>query len=214
MTRDERVAHGGQQWPFTSQPAEPRLPMVEIAAMPPDVLATVDDIESKIGLCPNIIRTLALAAGCVSSLHDLINDINTRQALSMRRREILILYVSKTIGGRYEWIQHEPLARREGLGDDEILALRNLNTRADCFLVEEKAMLRYAEEVMKVGKATPHAFATLRAHFSPQEILEITLDLGIYRMLSEITENAETPLDPPFASPLLDGVLEERRRAQ
>jgi alkylhydroperoxidase family enzyme len=214
MGRDEQELLGEREWPFAPKPAEPRLPMAETADMPPDVRATVSGIESQIGYCPSIIRTLALASGCFSSLKKFLDDINARQTLSPRRREIAVLYISRLVGGRYEWIQHEPLARRAGLGDDEILALRDLDTAADCFPVEEKAMLQYAEEVTRISKATPQTFAALREHFSPQEIVEITLNLGIYRTLSEITENAETPLDPPFASTLLDGVLEERRAAK
>lgn len=203
-----------EQWPILDEPAEPRLPLAELADMPAEVLETVRDIESKIGRCPSVVRTLALATGCLSSLHALLNDINTRQSLSMRRREILVLYISRSRNGRYEWIQHEPLARRAGLGDPEIHALRGLDITADCFPPDEQALLGYVHEVTTLGKATRQTFDTLREHLSPQEIVELTIDLGFYRMLSELTENAETPLDPPFASTLLDRVMEEQRTSR
>lgn len=187
------------------------MPMAEAASMPPDVLEAVGEIEAHVGFCPNIIRTLALASGCFPSLYRLLNDVNTRQRLSRRHREIIVLYTARTTGGRYEWIQHEPLARGAGLGALEIDALRRLDIDAECFSPADKVVLRYAEEIGARGKATSETFLALRERFSPQEIMELMLNLGIYRMLSEITENAETPLDSPFSDVLLDRVLEEQR---
>jgi uncharacterized peroxidase-related enzyme len=72
-----------------------------------------------------------------------------------------------------------PGARKSGITDDEIKAVEAGND--ELFAPAERAAIAYARELTKTAHADASA-AELRAHFSDEQIVEITLVIGISNM--------------------------------
>jgi 4-carboxymuconolactone decarboxylase len=117
-------------------------------------------------------------------------------------RELAILRVASRNGADYEWAAHEPLGRQAGLGDE---AIRSVSARprsagtpgasgasgsADSsdggLSPAQRAALAYAD-AMTVQVAVPdEVFDAVRAHFSEREVLELTVTVATYNMVSRV----------------------------
>jgi 4-carboxymuconolactone decarboxylase len=105
-------------------------------------------------------------------------------------RELAILRVASRNGADYEWTAHEPLARRAGLGDEAIAAIR-VGDVADASIDDaltpaQWAALTYAD-AMTVDVSVPdEVFGAVRAHFGEREVLELTVTVAAYNMVSRV----------------------------
>ena len=63
------------------------------------------------------------------------------------------------------------------------------------FDARERAVLQYAEEVTRDVRARPETFEALRNHFDSQTIVELTVTVGFYGMVSRILENMQVELE-------------------
>jgi 4-carboxymuconolactone decarboxylase len=110
-------------------------------------------------------------------------------------RELAILRVASRNGADYEWAAHEPLGRQAGLGDEAIESVRagtpgaygGSGGAADGGLSPAQwAALAYAD-AMTVHVAVPdEVFDAVRAHFSEREVLELTVTVAAYNMVSRV----------------------------
>ena len=88
--------------------------------LPEDVRATLASLPPL-----NVFRMMAAAPASFRPLLDLALSILVKAELPARDREIAVLRVAHVTGSKYEWTQHERLARNLGLGDREIEAIRS-----------------------------------------------------------------------------------------
>jgi 4-carboxymuconolactone decarboxylase len=107
-------------------------------------------------------------------------------------RELAILRVASRNGADYEWAAHEPLARQAGLGDEAIRSVSAGTPGADGapgaggLSPAQWAALAYAD-AMTVHVAVPdEVFDVVRAHFSEREVLELTVTVASYNMVSRV----------------------------
>jgi alkylhydroperoxidase family enzyme len=113
-------------------------------------------------------------------------------------REIAILRVGHLCNSEYEVINHERVARLIGFSEERLGAL--VPGRAqDVFTDQEQAVLAFADEVVRDGGASEAAFDRVAAFMSPAEMIELTVVIGVYTMVSQICatfdiESEETPI--------------------
>jgi 4-carboxymuconolactone decarboxylase len=107
-------------------------------------------------------------------------------------RELAILRVASRNGADYEWAAHEPLARQAGLGDEAIESVSAGTPGADGapgaggLSPAQWAALAYAD-AMTVHVAVPdEVFDAVRAHFGEREVLELTVTVATYNMVSRV----------------------------
>lgn len=63
------------------------------------------------------------------------------------------------------------------------------------FTEQEKAALRFAEEVTKLGEPTIDGFALLKQHFPPDQLVELTFLVGFWNMWNRFTETFKVDLE-------------------
>ena len=115
-------------------------------------------------------------------------------------RELAILRVARlTPHAEYEWVQHVPIARAVGAGDDQVAALERDDIEADCFDAAQRAVLRFTTEVVRDACASDETFEELSALTPPREIVELLLVIGQYMMLARVMATLELELDEPAA---------------
>jgi hypothetical protein len=83
-----------------------RIPLVDVESAPEEVQKILLSLPVKL----NIFRMMAHATTSVRPLMQLGTSILTSQKLDPELREYAILLGAKAFNGRYEWIQHVPIA--------------------------------------------------------------------------------------------------------
>ena len=75
--------------------------------------------------------------------------------------------------GRSRW--------RPGLTQEQVDALRDWRPKAQLFDEKQKALLAYLDELLlNKGEINDAAFAGMEQHFTPQEIVELTMSATSY----------------------------------
>ncbi len=100
-------------------------------------------------------------------------------ATPRRLLELVILRTAETVGSDYEINQHRPLMKLCGYSDAQIAAVASWRG-SDLFDEKQRSLLAYVDEVTHGGDVADATWATLTRHFSPQEIVEITMTAGSY----------------------------------
>jgi alkylhydroperoxidase family enzyme len=99
---------------------------------------------------------------------------------------------AQVIDSDYVWARHLPLAAACGVTETQIQELAHwLDSSA--FTSAEKAALGFAEKAA-LRLPVPHDdFAALRRHYSPREIVEITMLVGNYVSTAIFIQALELP---------------------
>ncbi|MBJ7403894.1 MAG: carboxymuconolactone decarboxylase family protein [Bradyrhizobium sp.] len=178
-----------------------RLPLIDPETTSGDIRASFDRMPVKL----NIFRMMAHAEANMIPAMRLGNSILHKQKLSAVNRELLILQAAQLEGGAYEWRQHVPIALGVGCTQGQIDAVERADYDADALSEAERALLKFGREVVENVRVAEATFASARAHFSDQEIVESIVALGFYMMMARLTEATETDLDPAAGMKVYDG---------
>lgn len=113
----------------------------------------------------------------------LLGAVRTGLTLPSDLREAIILRVAVLNDADYEWDAHEPVARRAGLGQDQLDDLRAGRPPAG-FDPARLVALEHAEVMTRSITVPDELFERLRACFDDREIVELTLLTATYNMVS------------------------------
>ncbi len=115
-------------------------------------------------------------------------------ALDARRREIAVLRVAHATDARYEWAQHEQLARNVGVSDEEIRAIGGEDPVIS--LDEEGNLIcRVADEVSRDVRLSDEALEQIIDRYGPREASELILLVSYYNMVSRFLESTRVELE-------------------
>ncbi|GAA4227324.1 carboxymuconolactone decarboxylase family protein [Actinomadura meridiana] len=116
-------------------------------------------------------------------LQDLGAALRFRTAFTEREREIATLVVAARLRSDYEWCAHRPLARRAGLGDDEIDALRD--GRAPMLAdVRERVVYEAARQLAAEDDLGDAVFTEAVATLGRAAVVELVTLVGYYKALA------------------------------
>ena len=179
-----------------------RLPLVDPKTAAPPVRKLLEALPVQL----SIFRLMAQAETCFRPLVSLGSAILSRQELDPRLRELVILQAAQLTPGRYEWVQHVPIAEAAGASAAEIAAVERGDWSADVLDAGTSAALRFGADTLQHAKVSDELFAEMRSHFSPREIVELVLTLGYYSMLARLTEVAELEIEEPAGTRVVDAL--------
>jgi alkylhydroperoxidase family enzyme len=94
-------------------------------------------------------------------------------------RELAIVRTAQIAGSEYELNQHIPMALAAGSTRAQLDALADWQ-RSALFDDRQRAMLAYVEQVARGGEVDDATFDALAQHFTPQEIVELTVAVASY----------------------------------
>jgi alkylhydroperoxidase family enzyme len=94
-------------------------------------------------------------------------------------RELAIVRTAQIVGSEYELNQHIPMALAAGSTRAQLDALENWRS-SELFDERQRAMLAYVEQVARGGEVDDATFDALAQHFSPQEVVELTVTVASY----------------------------------
>ena len=179
-----------------------RIPYPDLDKLPPEAR----EMLARLPAPTNIFNMISHAESCLKPVMKLGGTLLGKLKLDPKLRELCLLHAVNLVGGEYEWVQHEPIARDLGASDAQIAALRINDGSAFCFSPSERAALRFTREVAMDVKASEATLATARMHFGEREIVELIVLAGFYTMLARVTETLGIENDPPMGSALVKGI--------
>jgi alkylhydroperoxidase family enzyme len=115
-------------------------------------------------------------------------------------REKLILRTAWLCRCRYEWGQHVEVARRAGVGDDEIV---RVTQGPEAFPgARDQLLLRACDELVAGATLGDDTLAALREVLDARDVTELVILVGHYRMLAGLLNAAALPLDADMEAEL------------
>ena len=169
----------------------PRIPYADPATLP-------DAVRNSLARAPiNVVRMMAGASEGVFDGFTKFSGASYGPASSLPPplREIAILRVGYLSHAPYETYQHEAGARNAGLADGQIEAVKHGGEHVEALDEVQQAVLTFTEDVVKNVKASDANLAAVRKHLSDKQVLDLTLLIGLYMMVSRFLETAGVELD-------------------
>ena len=119
--------------------------------------------------------------------------------LSLREREIIIDRTCALSGCEYEWGVHVAVfAEPAGLTAAEVAAPAGQGD-AGRWAAPERALIRTAEALHARATLNDEEFAELSAHYDAEQILEVLMLCGFYRMVAYVANGLALPGEPGAA---------------
>lgn len=160
----------------------------------------LDSVQTKLGMTPNIIRTMANSPAVLQAYLGFGAALGTG-ALSARLREQIALVVAETNKCDYCLAAHAAIGKSVGLSEEAILNSR----RAESSNGKEEAALRFAGTIVRErGRARNEDLAHLRqAGYGDGEIAEIVANVAINLFTNYFNHVAGTEVDFPKVGDLV-----------
>jgi 4-carboxymuconolactone decarboxylase len=131
-----------------------------------------------------LLHSPALADGWNS----LLGAVRGATSLPADIRELAILRVAQLNGAEYEWHAHEPVARRAGLTDPQLAAVRDAggagSDGVDALTAVQRAALAYTDAMTRHITVPDALFDTLTDFLDQRQIVELTATVGTYNLVS------------------------------
>lgn len=161
------------------------------------VVRTFDAIQDKLGIVPNMMRTMAQSPPVLEGYLALSGALS-RGLLPAALQEQIALAVAESNGCNYCLSAHTALGRRAGLSDDALAASRE-GRAADA---KANAALRFALAVLqRRGGVTDEEFTRVRAAgFSDAEIAEVIAHVALNVLTNYFNRAADTEIDFPLVT--------------
>lgn len=157
--------------------------------------------EERGGTLLNLYRMLLNSPPVAEGWLALLTAVRQQCALPALYRELVILRVAVLNDAPYEFGVHVPFARREGMTEAQIEALRGLaagvpGETAGMFDPVMCAVLRYVDSMTREIHVPDEIFAAAAAHFPTREMVELTVTVAAYNMVSRFLEALHMDPEP------------------
>lgn len=147
----------------------------------------------------NVYRTMAHHPALLRAWAGLRDHVVVRTTLGRELSEVAILRTGLRLGSAYEWNQHVARARKCGLSDARIGAIRG---EPSAMAPVDGLIARAVDELFHSSRLTPATAAELAGAVGKQGVLDLMATVGFYATLGFILNTFATPLDDDIAEEL------------
>jgi len=171
-----------------------RVQKMETKNASPEIKQIFERIESSGNPVLNIFKVAGNSPKIGRDFLRLGTAILRKGVLDPALRELAILRVGNLARATYEWTQHVPIGLETGLSQQQIDAINHWNA-SSLFSDKEQAILQYTDEIAENIRVSDETFSKLKNAFNDQEIVELTITIGYYGMVSRMLEALEVELE-------------------
>jgi len=162
-----------------------RVPNVTRESIPENQRASFDEIVQERGEIPSggPGSVMLNAPEVAKRALGLALFLRTETSLEPRIRELGMLVAARENDCQFIWNAHAPSARRAGLRDDIVDALRDKKDLPN-LAADESAVVEYGREFFRTRRVSQANFDAALAQFGVLGLTELTNLLGCYAMLA------------------------------
>jgi alkylhydroperoxidase family enzyme len=171
-----------------------RVSLVEKEQAEPLVKDLYEKNQSKSGRVLNLWKVMGHCPYIGLNFQRLGNSLLRGEELPARLRELAVLRVGYLAQSEYEFRQHSVIALQSGVNQRQIDAIPHWADSPE-FTDEERAVLKYTDEVTQDIKIRDETFARLRSFLGEHAIVELTTAIGYWGMAARILVALEVELD-------------------
>ena len=144
-----------------------------------------------------LFRTLAVHDEMASRMRPLGAGILGHGRVDPREREIVIHRTCARAGAEYEWGVHVlAFGKPLGLTDQQIAATVNGSADDPAWSEKDAQLIRLADELHDSCSVSDALWASLTERFSSEQLLELVITAGWYRLLSYVINGAGVEHEP------------------
>ncbi len=144
-----------------------------------------------------LFRTLAVHDELASRMRVVGAGILGHGRVDPREREIMIHRTCARAGAEYEWGVHVvAFAKPLGLSDEQIAATARGEADDPVWSERESLLIRLADELHERCAVSEALWAALREHYRDDQLLELVITAGWYRLISYVINAAGIPHEP------------------
>lgn len=147
----------------------------------------------------NVCRGLLHSPSAAAGFYGVLNALLFHNQVAARTRELIILRIGWRTGSEYVFCNHVRFSRELGIPDEEILGVRDPQ-RCHTYSRTDHAVLHLADELHEHAQVTRSTWAVLEKAFSSEELVELLLIGGFWRMAAGFVKSAKIPLDADVPS--------------
>jgi alkylhydroperoxidase family enzyme len=147
----------------------------------------------------NVGRGLLNSPSAAAGFYGLLNALLFHNKVAARTRELIILRIGWRTGSEYVFCQHVRSSRDLGMPDREILGVRDPQ-RCHAYSKIDLAVLQLADELHEHAEVTRSTWVVLEKAFTDEELVELLLVGGFWRMAAGFLRSANIQLDAGVAS--------------
>ena len=170
-----------------------RIPLRDLSTMNAEDRAMVEK-NAMNGQIFNIFKVLAHHPALVKRWTPFAGHILGKQTLAFRDRELLILRIGWLNQAEYEFAQHELIAKRGGVSDEDIARLKE-GPKAKGWTEHEQALLQVADDLFENSVVSDATWATLSKTCSTEQLMDAVFTVGQYNLVSWALNSFGVPLD-------------------
>ena len=144
-----------------------------------------------------LFRTLAVHDELASRMRPLGAGILGHGRVDPREREIVIHRTCARAGAEYEWGIHVlAFGKPLGFSDQQIAATVNSSAEDPAWSVHDAQLVQLADELHERSSVSETLWAELSERFSDDQLLELVITAGWYRLLSYVINAAGVESEP------------------
>lgn len=168
------------------QAAGPRVPLVQDDTPDPDAQALFKELRAR-GTAPlNLHRVYGNAPKLARTSLAVAQALRYDAVVSRSDKELIILRATQLARGDYPFGQHVRLAISCGITAEQIESLPRWRD-SKLFSDRQRAVLAFADAMVSPDGVDDATFDAMKAFFTNQEIVELTMNAAFYSASSQIS---------------------------
>ena len=171
-----------------------RLPYRDKEDLPEEYRYLFDNLSRESGRVGNLFRTLGHSPRLLHQFMRLGSDLRSRTRIDPKLRELAILTVGHVTNASYEYVHHMAIGRRAGLTEQQLEGLP-VWERHPAFNEQERAVMRYAEDVTRNVRVSDEVFDAVHAFLDDEQMVELALNVAYYNLVVRFLEPMKVELE-------------------
>ena len=168
----------------------PRIPYADLETLPPDVQEEINQFGAL-----NITRMMAHTGSIVRPWTAVIHSLLTDSDMPPRLRELAILRVGYRLDCPYEHAQHVDVARKVGVTEAAIDAVRTDRSEAGVLGEDGRAVVDLVDQLLASGHVDDDTFATVQSILGDDSTVKLLLAIGCYVATAYVLNATQVELD-------------------